>query len=38
MMTNQHWRVRADSINILFYLIKNSPPTFINDKIMKFIA
>jgi serine/threonine-protein phosphatase 2A regulatory subunit A len=37
MMVNQNWRIRAESINILSYLIKNSPPTFLNEKIIKFI-
>lgn len=35
MMLHQNWRVRAESINILGYLIKNSPLAFLNEKIIK---
>jgi len=37
MIASPNWRVRADSIDILYYLIRNSPPAFINEKILKFI-
>lgn len=30
MMVHQSWRVRAESISILAYLIKNSPLSFMN--------
>jgi serine/threonine-protein phosphatase 2A regulatory subunit A len=30
MMVHQGWRVRAESITILAYLIKNSPLSFMN--------
>lgn len=35
MMLHQNWRVRAESINILAYLIKNSPLAFLSEKIAK---
>jgi hypothetical protein len=38
MMGHQNWRVRAESINILAYLIKNSPLAFINEKVTKFVV
>lgn len=37
-MAHQSWRVRAESINILSYLIKNSPITFLSEKIIKFVV
>lgn len=36
-MSHQNWRVRAESINILAYLIKNSPLAFMSEKIVKFV-
>ena len=30
MLVHQSWRVRAESINILSYLIKNSPLSFLS--------
>jgi HEAT repeat protein len=38
MIASPSWRVRSDSIDILYYLIRHSPPTFINEKILKFIV
>jgi serine/threonine-protein phosphatase 2A regulatory subunit A len=38
MIANQNWRIRAESINILSYLIKNSPISFLNEKIIKFVT
>jgi HEAT repeat protein len=38
MMAHQSWRVRAESINILGYLVKNSPITFLSEKVVKFVV
>ena len=38
MVASPSWRNRSESINIMSYLIKNSGPNFLNEKIMKIVT
>jgi hypothetical protein len=38
MFVHQNWRIRADSIDIFFYLIKNSPVAFLDEKNIKYVV
>ena len=37
LTTHANWRVKVSSIDILFYLIKESGPEFMNDKMIKLV-
>jgi len=37
LVVSPNWRTRSESIKILSYLIKNSQPAFLNEKMLKII-
>ena len=37
LTSNPNWRIKVSSIDILFYLIKESGPEFMNDKMIKLV-